>query len=206
MSQFLIYVALVCYLLTSNIHDYSINPLVSQVRQLGVTMNLLDIQTIIWLFPIIFMIHDFEEIIFINQWKKNSYYEALKIKPFNDFLSTASFSIAVAQEFIIFSIVSIFSVISNNYFLWFGLFSAIFIHFLLHIIISLKISKYHPGLFTSIVFTPLSLYLLYLAKVAIGFNLFSVVTSSLVGIILLFLNLKLLHKLMPIFDKSVKLI
>lgn len=28
------------------------------------------INTIVWLFPVIFMLHDFEEIIFVEAWKR----------------------------------------------------------------------------------------------------------------------------------------
>jgi hypothetical protein len=35
--------------------------------------RLLDVQTLIWLFPIMFILHDFEEIIMVEKWiKKNS--------------------------------------------------------------------------------------------------------------------------------------
>lgn len=60
---------------------------------------------IIWLFPILFMIHDFEEIIIIKSWQqKNKEYienRLQKFVPFNFKASTAAFSIGVAEEFVI---------------------------------------------------------------------------------------------------------
>lgn len=32
----------------------------------------MDVQTLIWLFPIIFILHDFEEIIMIEKWMKTN--------------------------------------------------------------------------------------------------------------------------------------
>ncbi len=67
-----------------------------------------NIQVIILFFPILFIIHDFEEIIFIQSWiSKNRYYlcekfPALskKLLPHFDNITTASFAFGVAEEFI----------------------------------------------------------------------------------------------------------
>ena len=32
----------------------------------------LDVQTLIWLFPIMFILHDFEEIIMVERWMKRN--------------------------------------------------------------------------------------------------------------------------------------
>lgn len=176
----------------------------SQLWHLGVYMLNLEMNVIVWLFPILFMIHDFEEIIFIAQWREKSYFKTLPIKPFKGFINTASFSVAVAQEFILFSIVTIASILTNNYFMWFGFFSAITFHFAIHIGISIKNLRYHPGFATSIPFTILSIYLLFLAHNNLEFNSLELMVSFIVGFISLFLNLKLLHKLIPIFDEIIK--
>lgn len=165
-----------------------------------------EIIAIIWLFPILFMIHDFEEIIFIKEWNKKSYYKDLKVKPFKDFISTASFSLAVAQEFLFFSLVTYVSYITDSYFLWFGLFSGITIHFIVHSIMSIVIKKYHPGLLTSILLAPIGVYLLYISATSMEFHFTTIITSSIVGIIILLGNLKLLHILMPKFNRLIKLI
>lgn len=165
---------------------------------------MIEITKIIWLFPILFMIHDFEEIIFIKQWKKKEYYKNLKVKPFSNFISTASFSVAVAQEFIIFSIVTFISALLNNYLLWFGLFSAIVIHYFIHCVISLNIKKYHPGLITSIIFFPIGIYLLYISAISLNFSLSTIVITTVIGLIILLGNLRFLHIAMPVFEKIIK--
>ncbi|UUV26641.1 HXXEE domain-containing protein [Lysinibacillus sp. FN11] len=35
-------------------------------------MEWLNVQTLIWLFPILFIIHDFEEIIMVEKWLQNN--------------------------------------------------------------------------------------------------------------------------------------
>ncbi|WP_236886654.1 HXXEE domain-containing protein [Clostridium beijerinckii] len=67
-----------------------------------------NMQAIICFFPMLFIIHDFEEIIFIQSWmSKNRYYLSekfpklsKKLLPHFDNATTASFAFRVAEEFI----------------------------------------------------------------------------------------------------------
>ncbi|MGX9135057.1 HXXEE domain-containing protein [Rummeliibacillus sp. JY-2-4R] len=80
----------------------------------------LNVQTLIWLFPIMFIIHDFEEIIMVEKWmKKNSdvIYERLPgkiadrvIKQFS--MTTAQFAVAVL---VIFLFVSSSTIMANQF-------------------------------------------------------------------------------------------
>ncbi len=119
----------------------------------------------IWLFPIIFMIHDFEEILMVNAWqqKNKQYIEDRKGKyiPFNFEASTAAFSIGVAEEFVIISIAAIISNLLNSYIIWFGLFIAFIIHLFLHAFMCINFKKYVPGVVTSIIFIPLCCFMVY---------------------------------------------
>jgi hypothetical protein len=159
---------------------------------------------IVWLFPVIFMIHDFEEIIFTGAWKKRykKACEELKMKkvPFTDFVSTSSFSIAVAEEFIIFSVVAFLSNCFNNYVTWYGLFFAIVFHFLIHFKLSIQFKHYTPGLVTSILFLPFGIYILYKVAVMTGYNWQTICLSSIIGFLVVFANVIFLHKMMSRFD------
>ncbi|WP_342430113.1 HXXEE domain-containing protein [Neobacillus sp. FSL H8-0543] len=78
-----------------------------------------DVQTLIWLFPIMFILHDFEEIIMVERWmKRNStiIYDILPkriadrvIKQFS--MSTAQFAVVVL---VIFLFVSSSTVMATN--------------------------------------------------------------------------------------------
>lgn len=164
------------------------------------------IEQMAWLFPMLFMIHDFEEIILIKQWKRKQGYNELKIKPYKDFRSTASFSMAVAQEFILFCLVTYFSVLFNRYFIWFGMFSAVVIHFVIHGVISMGIRRYHPGLITSVLLLPAGIYLMWKSIVDLEYPALTIAASILIGVILLLVNLKILHKLMPVFERRIRAI
>lgn len=84
-----------------------------------------DIKVMVWLFPILFMFHDFEEIIFMQSWinKNRNYlthrFPVLSKKLFSHFdqITTSAFSLGVAEEFIIISIITVVSYVTNWYIL-----------------------------------------------------------------------------------------
>ncbi len=82
---------------------------------------LLTIQTLIWLFPIMFIIHDFEEIIMVEKWLHNNQTNLYKrlptkiadriVKQFS--MTTAQFAVAVL---LIFLLISAATISANIYF------------------------------------------------------------------------------------------
>jgi drug/metabolite transporter (DMT)-like permease len=124
----------------------------------------IDVQTLIWLFPIMFILHDFEEIIMVERWmKRNStvIYDMLPrriadrvIKQFS--MSTAQFAVAV---FIIFLFVSSSTIMANQYVIQGSLghiymFTIItlvfFLHAFTHIGQSIILRSITPGAITSL--------------------------------------------------------
>ncbi|PKM75814.1 MAG: HXXEE domain-containing protein [Firmicutes bacterium HGW-Firmicutes-15] len=126
------------------------------------------IESIMWLLPIFFMIHDFEEIIFAKLWvEKNSNYIkekvpklALNIISHLEKLSTASFALAVAEEFILLAIIVFCSV----QFEWYSFFAAILIGYLLHVIMhfaqGILLKKFIPTIITGIISAIYGIYAL----------------------------------------------
>ncbi|KAB2336230.1 HXXEE domain-containing protein [Cytobacillus depressus] len=134
----------------------------------------LDVQTLIWLFPIMFILHDFEEIIMVEKWmKQNSdvIYERLPrkiadrvIKQFS--MTTAQFAVAVL---VIFLFVASSTIMANQFVIQGSLgnihiFTIItltfFLHSFIHIGQSIFLRSITPGLLTSmIIIIPYSLVL-----------------------------------------------
>ncbi len=133
-----------------------------------------NVQTLIWLFPILFIIHDFEEIIMVEKWlhhNRHKLYERLPpkiadkvVKQFS--MSTAQFAVAVL---FIFLFVSLSTILANYYFLNGVTFSiyfftavtlVFFIHAFTHIGQSLLFRSVTPGAITSaIIIIPYSIIL-----------------------------------------------
>ena len=59
----------------------------------------------LWLFASLFMVHEFEEVVLVGAWKKrNMVYSSTpnsKLTPYWAFVSTASFSCGVAEEWLL---------------------------------------------------------------------------------------------------------
>lgn len=149
------------------------------------------------LLPVIFMIHDFEEIIFFKSWiSKNKSYLKDKFPKLNriilsksEDLSTAAFSAVVAEEFILVSGITFLSVHFDTYYWWLAAFSGFFIHLLIHIIQWVIIRRYIPAIVTTFLALP---YCLYVIKMIIDHAIFSyseIIIWSIVGFFLTGLNL-----------------
>lgn len=168
-----------------------------------------DFLYIVWLFPIIFMFHEFEEIIFFESWiKKNKGYLserypklATRLLSHIEDLSVPAFAVAVAEEFLLLSIVTVLSVIFNWYLLWLAVFMGYFIHLLVHIVQCLILRKYIPGIYTAV----LSLiYCIYSLCFIFENNLFGteqIFIWTIIGCIIAFTNLAFAHRLAQLFDK-----
>ena len=124
-----------------------------------------NIQTLIWLFPVIFILHDFEEIILMEKFMKensNTIYEKLPkkmadriIKQFS--MSTAQFSVAVL---VIFLFVSSSTYMASQYYnqspfgniYFFTIVMLVFfLHSFTHLGQSIFLRSITPGVVTSIV-------------------------------------------------------
>ncbi|WP_010096666.1 HXXEE domain-containing protein [Ornithinibacillus scapharcae] len=134
----------------------------------------LNVQTLIWLLPIMFVLHDFEEIIMVEKWVgKNSakIYEIVPtkiadriIKQFS--MTTAQFSVAVL---IIFLFVSGSTILANqhvvqgnlgNIHMFIVVTLVFFLHAFTHIGQSILLRSITPGVITSIiVILPYSFFL-----------------------------------------------
>lgn len=166
----------------------------------------------IWLlFPIVFIFHDMEEIIGMELWiKKNKKlleqkYPAI-LKTYANF-STEGFAFAVYEELIVcmfFSFLALFTSFIFCKLLWFGIFVGCTLHFLVHIVQAIIIGKYIPALVTSLMCSPISVFIIYKSISLINCNLALMLIFSIVGTFIIGVNLKFAHYLMKWFGKKIK--
>lgn len=165
---------------------------------------------IVWMFPIIFMLHDFEEIMMAEVWGKH-YRKAIntacpKRQPFGlnyvHNYQTPTFSVVVEILFLFFSLISFFSVIFQNYFLWYSAFLGVTLHlFFVHMLICIKFKHYVPGVITSILFLLPSVWFLYTAEKLLHYSTVTNLLACLFGIVLTISLIPVLHKLMGPLSK-----
>ena len=158
------------------------------------------------------MFHDFEEIIFFKSWitkNKTTLSEkfpklAKRFLARFDNLSVQAFSLAVAEEFILFSLVTVLSIIFESYLLWLGIFMGFFIHLIVHVIQWIAFRKYIPAIFTSIISL---VYCFFALSFILNNHLFEakkIAIWTFTGLGILILNLFFAHKLAELFDRKQK--
>ncbi|WP_273128038.1 HXXEE domain-containing protein [Bacillus weihaiensis] len=137
-------------------------------------MYQIEVYNAIWLFVVIFMLHDFEEIIAVEKWAKrtesritdNSKWISKKIWQFWN-VNSYSFAKRDVYIFLTMSIITFIkiqnveSLIISILYLSFLLF--VLIHNVFHVLQTLILKTYTPGLYTAIfLVTPYTIYLLVL--------------------------------------------
>ena len=158
------------------------------------------------LLPVVFMIHEYEEIIMFRHWLDRNRDELKSRFPrFEQFLahkghfdySTATFAIGTAHEFILISLISFCAVCLDAYQWWFAAFAG----YSLHLTQWAIYRKYIPVIITTILTLPYCVYaFVELAKTSILSPL-RMFLWSVVGIILTVLSLLSAFFLMSKFQQ-----
>ena len=150
------------------------------------------------LLPIIFIIHDMEEIVGFgwffrnNPWLFDRYPRVMNM--YRD-LKEMPWKLGVYEEFIPFFGISLLAYYFPGrilFSIWFGFFIALAAHFIVHIGMSIKIKKYIPSVITSVICFPVSVIILYKCAMIMTFDTVSVI-FIIVGIILMIGNFCLLR-------------
>jgi hypothetical protein len=128
----------------------------------------MDTKLLIALLPLVFMLHDFEEIIMFKPWLEKNRDEVKRRFPRldktlsknHDQLSTSAFAVAVLNEFFIIALITVLSLYFDSYHWWWGAFMAFSLHLLVHIGQWIIYGKYVPVIVTSILALPYCVYTL----------------------------------------------
>lgn len=168
----------------------------------------ISLATLLWLFPITFLLHDFEEILFVELWFKKNYSKASQKVPgffkktFHKMstVTAAQFTLPVALQFIMYTISTYLAVEHHLYpmFLGFNLF--LLLHVVMHIGQSLFLGVYALGVGTAVTVTlPYSLYLFYRLVDENIIEISTIMTSlpyGLITIVIVYLGHNIAHRLL----------
>lgn len=167
-----------------------------------------ELRWFVWLFPLLFIVHDMEEIIMSKSWCKKGFGQhiPLPITPFGNTKSTAGMAVGVFEELILWIFATLMGNISGYYGLWYGLLAANIVHLILFHIILLPLSYRHyvPGEITAWLTLIPCCYILKLAQNVLKYSAVSVIIWVMVGIVFAFINMKILHKNISRFAKMVE--
>lgn len=158
---------------------------------------------IVWMLPILFMFHDFEEIIMAEAWH-NRYEKEIeaswpKNQPFGlNYLRcypTPTISAGVYIEFILYSLVSFLSAAAQSYFIWYAVFLGIAIHLVVHFLLCFRFKHYVPGVMTSVIILAPTIWYLFDSAELLHYTLATAGLALLCGIVLMLILIPILHKL-----------
>jgi len=161
----------------------------------------------IWCFPILFMFHDFEEVIFMKPWFSNREEKILKkfpkfapslIEHFNK-VSQAGFAFAVAIIFVLVSVVTITASIFDFYLIWLGLFGVYLLHLFVHCIQAIVLKDYVPSLVTSVIFIPVSCWILQIVLSNVSYSGAAIAITVIISGVVAIVGVFGLHKMIEHF-------
>jgi hypothetical protein len=166
-------------------------------------------ESLIWLLPVVFMIHELEEIIFLKPWlnkhinllpQRLPKAASVMLTQTNN-LSVHAFVLIVAEEFLLISGLVLLAFENSWFILISSLVLAICLHNLIHLLQLFVIRKCLPVLFSSIVV--LGYGYLILGRLLPKMVSYRQVLIMSVGIMVAFLlNYLLMHKLAQAFDRT----
>jgi hypothetical protein len=165
---------------------------------------------LVWILPVIFMIHDFEEIIMVEVWDKRFHGRVMakfpKRRPFGLGVAykwqTPTLSIAVAIEFVLFSLISFMSVACQNYLIWFSACLGLLLHMVfIHIMASFYFRGYVPGVVTSAILLVPGIVFLMKAQAVLMYDAPTLLLAGGIGVAMLAVLLPVLHKFMGVTDR-----
>ena len=163
----------------------------------------------VWLFPIIFIFHDMEEIIGIGLWlKKNKdllqqrYPWVLAL--YKDF-STEGFALAVFEELVLCILLSLMMKVTGNLvvsYIWLGAFIGCAIHFVIHMAQAIIMKMYIPTVITSIICLPISVWIIYQCLITISGSLIVPAICMVIGMAAVAINLTFAQTLIGWFTRK----
>lgn len=150
-----------------------------------------------WILPLLFMFHDFEELVFVPHWLHKNNPKILKgFTLFGGVDSSDVLSFGIWEEFLIYLILSSLAYVINYPLLIIAATLPYIFHLIMHIIFSLIKKGYVPGIITSIIEIPLTIIYLIVLSQSTLYPLWEWSTVVIFIFIFFLGNLKIIHWLM----------
>lgn len=171
-------------------------------------MSALSILILVLPLPLAFIVHDVEEVVFINGWmlrhRSGLVQRFPKMESPLDRLSgldARGIAIAAAEELLIILLATVYVLVQGPYAreIWVALFIAFSVHLLVQLVQAAVIRSYVPGLVTSVILLPYAFYGLY--SIWLAMSWLQIILLGLGGIVLMLANLRFAHWLGSLSEK-----
>ncbi len=165
----------------------------------------------VWLFPVIFMFHEMEEIVGFHFFLKKNGSELEKSYPriyskYKDF-STEGFALATYEEFtmcILICVLAYFLDYNWLWYLWLGAFLGCDFHFFIHLLQASVFKKYIPACITSVICLPVNTVIICKCLKTINDLSWYPLLFIMIGILLVCLNLRFAISIIGWFTRRTK--
>lgn len=153
---------------------------------------MIDESSLYWLFPILFMTHEIEEIIFLPRFvERLKWNNSNKVIEKIPSISSFQFTIIVIEQLILIIILSFYCYMNNNISLYIALIIVYIVHILIHYIQAIVIKKIIPGFYMGTLSSIVLAYLLITIEVDIK----ELVAYILIILLIAIFNLLIMHKI-----------
>ena len=159
----------------------------------------------VWMLPILFILHDFEEMIFMPLWKKRHHQKLMTFKKpfFGSVTQGSAFAVGVLEEFVILLLISGLCQMTHNTLLYLSFVIAYTSHFMLHYIMCLRFKGYVPGVVTASLELPIVLMIIFRYWPS-DISLLPVIVYLFIAMAIAYTNLKVMHQIMPKIQLSLE--
>lgn len=162
---------------------------------------------VICLLPIVFMLHEFEELIFLKPWlEHNKTWIGAKFPRFEKALadtaslSPSAFALIVAEEFILISLATVTALIFHVYYPWLAVLLAFSLHAVVHLAQGLALRRYIPVIATSVLSLTYGIWGFVI--ISEMFSTGEILLSLLLGTIFMATNLWAMLRAAAAFDRA----
>ncbi|TDM42351.1 HXXEE domain-containing protein [Macrococcoides goetzii] len=153
---------------------------------------MIDESSLYWLFPILFMTHEIEEIIFLPRFvERLKWNNSNKVIEKIPSISSFQFTIIVIEQLILIILLSFYCYMNNNISLYIALIIVYIVHILIHYIQAIVIKKIIPGFYMGTLSSIVLAYLLITIEVDIK----ELVSYILIILLIANFNLLIMHKI-----------
>lgn len=159
----------------------------------------------VWMLPILFILHDFEEMIFVPLWKKRHHQKLMTFKKpfFGSVTQGSAFAVGVLEEFVILLLISGLCQMTHNTLLYLSFVIAYISHFTIHYIMCLRFKGYVPGVVTASLELPIVLMIIFRYWPS-DISLLLVIVYLFIAMAIAYTNLKVMHQIMPKIQLSLE--
>lgn len=164
---------------------------------------------VIYLLPIVFMLHEFEELVFLKPWlERNKTWIGGKFPRFEKALagtanlSPSAFALIVAEEFILVSLATVAALVFHIYYPWLAVLLAFSLHAAVHLAQGLALRRYVPVIATSVLSLAYGIWSMLIVSEV--FSTREILLCLLLGTIFMGGNLWAMHRVAAAFGRPRK--